>query len=160
MTVRNILLTLAKRKKFDKELFIEKLVKINGLNEKQWKDNCFALIEQITRILRGRNIAIGRYITKYEKMLNEQKDLCDSNLKSFYKKEINRLKKEKQKENLSISIKDAIDMLSMEGYQIKKEGTAPSNDMMLNVLKYHFTMMDNDAKKKFLQKINEYFLQG
>ena len=49
MTVRNTLLTAAKAKKFDKDGFSEKLENISGLNEKQWKENCRALIKQMDK---------------------------------------------------------------------------------------------------------------
>ena len=154
MTVRNILLTLAKEKKFDKDAFVKKLNEISGLNEKQWKDNCKALIKQIEKTIKGRNILIGRYICRYEKMLND-KSLLDKKQKNLYKKEIRRLEREKM--NFAISEKDAIEMLSMEGYLVTKEGKNLSNDMMLNVLKHHFGNMNSEDKRKFSDKLKEYF---
>ena len=54
MTVRNTLLTAAKAKKFDKDGFSEKLENISGLNEKQWKENCRALIKQMDKLIKGK----------------------------------------------------------------------------------------------------------
>lgn len=157
MTVRNILITLAKRKKFDKELFIEKMEGIKGLSEKQWKANCLALIEQITRTLKGRNISIGRHIAQYERILNEKKSLLNKEQEAFYKQEISRLAKEKQKENFSDSEKEAVQLLRGEGYSVFKEGIGVDNNQMLNVLKDRYNKMTDDEKAKFWQQLKKNF---
>lgn len=157
MTVRNVLITLAKRKNFDKDLFVEKMENIKGLNEKQWKATCLALIEQIARTIRGRNISLGRHIAQYERILNEKKSLLNKEQEAFYKKEISRLEKEKQKENFSDSEKEAVQMLIGEGYSVFKEGIGIDNNQMLSVLKDRFNKMNNDDKSKFLQKLKENF---
>lgn len=64
MTVRNTLLTAAKAKKFDKDGFLEKLENVSGLNEKQWKENCRALIKQMDKLIKGKNISAGKHIAK------------------------------------------------------------------------------------------------
>ena len=158
MTVRNVLITLAKRKNFDKELFIEKMESIKGLSEKQWKANCLALIEQITRTIKGKNISIGRHIAQYEKILNEKKSLLNKEQEAFYKKEITRLKKEKQKENFFDSEREAVQMLIGEGYFVFKEGRGIDNNQMLNVLKDRYNKMTGDEKDKFMQQLKKNFL--
>ena len=96
MTVRNTLLTAAKAKKFDKDGFSEKLENVSGLNEKQWKENCRALVKQMDKLIKGKNISAGRHIAKYEKILNELEQ--KSALNKRQEKELAKLRKERQED--------------------------------------------------------------
>lgn len=117
MTVRNTLLTAAKAKNLTKTDF-GKLENISGLNEKQWKENCRALIKQMDKLIKGKNISAGKHIAKYEKILNELEQ--KSALNKRQEKELAKLRKERQEEQNFHSLDDAVELLTAEGYSVTK----------------------------------------
>lgn len=156
MVVRNTLLTFAKSKKFDKDVFLEKMEGISGLKERQWKDTCYALLGQIGRVIKGRNISVGKYIAQYEKILNDKDKKFDLTReeRNFYKKEIDKLKKEQISNKMDVSVNDAKELLIMEGYKITKDGeTGIDTNMMLNVLRDRFRKMRNEDRNKFIDTL-------
>lgn len=160
MVVRNTLLTLAKSRNFDRDAFFEKMEGISGLNERQWKDICGALLRQISRIVKGRNISIGKYIAQYEKILNDKdkKFNLTREQRNLYKKEIDKLKKEQVSNKIDVSVNDAKELLIMEGYKITKDGeTGIDTNMMLNVLRDRFDRMRNEDRTKFIDIMWSFF---
>lgn len=158
MTVRNTLLTAAKAKKFDKDGFSEKLENVSGLNEKQWKENCRALVKQMDKLIKGKNISAGRHIAKYEKILNELEQ--KSALNKRQEKELAKLRKERQEEQNFHSLDDAAELLTAEGYSVTKNdgSSCLNNDSLLNVLSYRYDRIKDEKKKRELEeKIKTHF---
>ena len=158
MTVRNTLLTAAKAKKFDKDGFSEKLENISGLNEKQWKENCRALIKQMDKLIKGKNISAGKHIAKYEKILNELEQ--KSALNKRQEKELAKLRKERQEEQNFHSLDDAVELLTAEGYSVTKNdgSSCLTNEGILNVLSYRYDRIKDEKKKRELEeKIKTHF---
>ena len=158
MTVRNTLLTAAKAKKFDKDGFSEKLENISGLNEKQWKENCRALIKQMDKLIKGKNISAGKHIAKYEKILNELEQ--KSALNKRQEKELAKLRKERQGEQNFHSLDDAVELLTAEGYSVTKNdgSSCLTNEGILNVLSYRYDRIKDEKKKRELEeKIKTHF---
>lgn len=152
MTVRNTLLTAAKAKKFDKDGFSEKLENISGLNEKQWKENCRALIKQMDKLIKGKNISAGKHIAKYEKILNELEQ--KSALNKRQEKELAKLRKERQEEQNFHSLDDAVELLTAEGYSVTKNdgSSCLTNEGILNVLSYRYDRIKDEKKKRELEE--------
>lgn len=153
MAVRNTLLTIAKAKKFNQDDFLEKVENISGLSEKQWKDNCRALVEKIITIIKGRNISVGLHISNYESIIADisKKFNLTKEQKKRYKKELDRLKKEQK--NVP-SIEEAKSLLIAEDYHIRKDNEILSTDILINTLKDRINKMNDYDKKQTIAKLS------
>lgn len=81
--------------------------------------------------------------------------------RNFYKKEIERLKKEQKSNKFDFSENDARELLLIEGYTVKKDGDSGiDNSCMLNVLKDRFSKMRADERMNFCEKLNSLFFNS